>query len=181
MQDDARLTIPRTILEAMLFIGHPENEPLTREQATSGMRGVEVDEIDGLVGELNTEYEQQGCPYLIVEEESGFRMTLRPQWQSLRKRFYGKLRQARLSQAAIDVLSVVAYRQPISRDEVDELRGRESGALLRQLVRRRLLHLEIPEEKGSKRVYRTTERFLELFGLERVEDLPHSEEVESTS
>ena len=181
MQDDAHLTNPRTILEAMLFVGHPENESLTREQATAGMRGVEVDEIDALIAELNADYQQQGCPYHVVEEKDGFRMTLLPQWQPLRNRFYGKLREARLSQAAIDVLSVVAYRQPISREEVDELRGRESGALLRQLIRRKLLQLDIPQEKGATRTYRTTDRFLELFGLEKVDDLPQSEEVESTS
>ena len=180
MSDDARLTNPRSILEAMLFVGHPENEPLLREEAVSGMRGVEVAEIDGLVAELNDEYEQLGCPYVVVAQQEGFRLTLRPRWQPLRERFYGKLREARLSQAAIDVLSIVAYRQPISREEVDKLRGKESGPLLRQLVRRMLLQIEIPTEKGASRTYRTTQRFLQLFGLERLEDLPQSEEVDST-
>lgn len=178
--DDARLTNPRSILEAMLFVGHPENEPLTREQAVAGMRGVEVDEIDALVAELNDEYEQLGCPYVVVAEQEGLRLTLRGPWQPLRERFYGKLREARLSQAAIDVLSIVAYRQPISREEVDELRGKESAALLRQLVRRMLLAIDIPAEKGATRTYRTTDRFLQLFGLQRIEDLPQSEEVETT-
>ena len=180
MTDDARLTNPRTILEAMLFVGHPENEALTREQAAAGMRGIEPDEIDALVAELNVEYEQLGCPYVIASEKQGFRLTLRPQWQPLRQRFYGKLREARLSQAAIDVLSVVAYRQPITREQVDDVRGRESGPLLRQLVRRQLLRLEIPEDKGAERTYHTTDRFLHLFGLEKLDDLPQSEEVEST-
>ena len=180
MTDDARLTNPRTILEAMLFVGHPHNELLTREQAASCMRGVEPEEVDELVIELNGEYERLGCPYVIAQQDVGYRLTLRPPWQPLRERFYGKLREARLSQAAVDVLSVIAYRQPISREEIDELRGRESGALLRQLIRRRLLRVEIPQEKGSSRIYWTTERFLHLFGLERLEDLPQSEEVEST-
>ena len=180
MNDDPRLTNPRTILEAMLFVGHPENEPLSREEAAAGMRGVEVDEIDELVEELNEEYESLGCPYIVVHEKQGFRLTLRPPWQPLRERFYGKLREARLSQAAIDVLSVVAYRQPITREEVDHLRGKESGALLRQLVRRTLLRIEMPKEKGERKCYHTTDRFLELFGLEQLADLPQSEEVETT-
>ena len=180
MNDDPRLTNPRTILEAMLFVGHPENEPLTRQQAIAGMRGVDVDEIDALIAELNDEYEQLGCPFVVVGEQEGFRLTLRGPWQPLRERFYGKLREARLSQAAIDVLSIVAYRQPTTREAVDKLRGKESGALLRQLVRRMLLRIDLPAEKGAPRTYHTTERFLELFGLERIEDLPQSEEVEST-
>ena len=178
--DDPRLANPRTILEAMLFVGHPDNEPLTREQAAESMRGVEPEEIDAFIAELNDEYEQLGCPYTIISQDLGYRMTLREPWQPLRERFYGKLRDARLSQAAVDVLSVVAYRQPISREEIDELRGRDSGALLRQLVRRRLLELHMPQERGGKRTYSTTGRFLHLFGLEKVEDLPRSDEVEST-
>ena len=178
--NDAHLTNPRTILEAMLFVGHPENEPLTREEAAAGMRGVELDEIDELVAQLNDEYEQLGCPYVVVPEKEGFRLTLRAAWQPLRERFYGKLRQARLSQAAIDVLSIVAYRQPISREDVDKLRGKESGALLRQLVRRMLLRVEMPKQKGERKCYHTTDRFLQLFRLDRLEDLPQSEDIEST-
>ena len=179
MSADEPILNPRTILEAMLFVGHPHNESLTREQAASCMRGVVAEEIDELVVELNDEYERLGCPYVVVNED-GYRLTLRPMWQPLRERFYGKIREARLSQAAVDVLSIIAYRQPISREEIDELRGRESGALLRQLIRRRLLRMELPQEKGAKRLYHTTDRFLHLFGLQQLEDLPQSEEVEST-
>lgn len=178
--DDARLTNPRTILEAMLFVGHPANEPLSRAQAAELMRGVEVEEIDQLVSELNDEYDRLGCPYAIVAEDDGFRLTLRPCWQPLRERFYGKLREARLSQPSLDVLSIVAYRQPITREQIDQLRGRDSGPLLRQLVRRRLLRLEMPQNKGVGRTYFTTERFLQLFGLEKLSDLPQSEEVDTT-
>ncbi len=177
--DERRLTNPRTILEAMLFVGHPGNEPLAREEAAESMRGVEPDEIDALVDELNEQYEQLGCPLVIVTEDGGYRMTLREPWQPLRNRFYGKLREARLSQAAVDVLSIVAYQQPITREAVDELRGRESGALLRQLVRRQLLRIELPGEKGARRNYHTTDRFLKLFDLDRLEDLPQSEDVET--
>ncbi len=180
MPDDAHLTTPRSILEAMLFVGHPENEVLTREMAAGCMRGVEAEEIDGLVAELNDEYQRLGCPYTIVREESGFRLTLREQFKGLRERFYGKLREARLSQAAVEVLSIVAYKQPVSREEVDELRGKESGALLRQLVRRKLVRIEIPEDKGAPKRYYTTDRFLGLFGLTGLEDLPQSEDVEAT-
>jgi len=175
--DDPRLVNPRTILEALLFVGHPANEPLTREQAAGCMRGVDAAEIDDLIAQLNREYEQLGCPYEIAAQDEGFRLTLRERWRPLRERFYGKLREARLSQAAVDVLSIVAYRQPIMREEVDELRGKDSGALLRQLVRRRLVRVEMPAAKGAPRKYFTTDRFLRLFGLERLEDLPQSEEI----
>lgn len=178
--DDAQLANPRTILEALLFVGHPANEPLTAEQVAGCMRGVQASEVAGLIAELNDEYERLGCPYRVIADGIGYRLTLAERWHKLRERFYGKVRQTRLSQAVIDVLSIVAYHQPISHPRVDELRGKPSGALLRQLVRRRLLRMELPTSKGEPRTYRTTERFLTLFGLESLEHLPQSEEVETT-
>lgn len=173
---------PRNILEAMLFVGTPTNEPLTREEAASRMRGVTPEELDQLVEQLNGQYDALGCPYHIVTAGAGYRMVLRDEFHSLRDNFYGKVRQARLSQAAVDVLSVVAYRQPVTREDVDELRGKDSGGLLRQLVRRELLRVEMPKAKGDGRYYFTTERFLALFGLRDLDDLPQSEEdVETTS
>jgi len=93
----------------------------------------------------------------------------------VRNKFYGRVREAKLSQAAIDTLAIVAYRQPLTSETVSQLRGTLSGHLLTQLVRRQLLTAERLED--SRRMqYRTTDRFLELFGLESLEELPDSEE-----
>ena len=75
-------------------------------------------------------------------------------------KFYGRVKEARLSQAAVEVLAVVAYRQPLTRDEIDALRGRPSGGLLAQLVRRQLLRIERPEDRPRQPKYLTTDRFL---------------------
>jgi len=72
----------------------------------------------------------------------------------------------------------VAYRQPIVAEDVNRLRGIPSGHLLAQLVRRQLLRIERPQRKPRPIHYRTTDRFLELFGLESLDDLPQSEELE---
>ncbi len=165
---------PRSILEAMLFVGHPENKPLTSEKIASYMRGVRSQEIDELIAELNETYEQEGCPYSIESVAAGYRMALRDEFGSLRDKFYGRVKAAKLSQAAIDVLAIVAYKQPMVRDDVDELRGRPSGGILTQLVRRGLLRMERPDEKPRTPRYSTTDRFLELFGLENIQDLPQS-------
>ena len=165
---------PNTILEAMLFVGHPENEPLTANSVSAFMRGVRPQEIDELVVELNRGYEREGCPYRIESAGAGYRMVLRDEFHSLRDKFYGRVKAAKLSQAAIDVLAIVAYRQPMGREHVDQLRGRASGSLLSQLVRRGLLHMERPPDKPRSPLYKTTDRFLELFGLDNIRDLPQS-------
>jgi len=165
---------PRSILEAMLFVGHPDNEPLTSEKVASYMRGVRPQEIDELVAELNDGYDRDGSPYRTESVGVGYRMALREEFCSLRDKFYGRNKAAKLSQAAIDVLAIVAYRQPLTRDEVDSLRGKPSGTILTQLVRRRLLRMERPKEKPRTPRYHTTDRFLEFCGLESIRDLPES-------
>jgi len=171
---------PRSILEALLFVGHPRNEPLSPAQAAEIMRGVRPDEIARLVSELNAQYEASGRPYRIVFEQSGYRMKLLPEFDGLREGFFGKVRQVRLSQQALEVLAIVAYRQPITVKEVNRLRGKPSGAILAQLVRRDLISVTYPDGDARKSTaqYRTTQRFLELFKLQSLEDLPQLGEAD---
>ncbi|WP_254507084.1 SMC-Scp complex subunit ScpB [Anatilimnocola floriformis] len=168
---------PQTILEAMLFVGHPLGEPLTSQQIASLMRGVRAAEIDELVQELNEGYERDGSVYHITSAGAGYRLQLRAEWGPIRDRFYGRVKEARLSQSSVDVLAIVAYQQPISADEVERLRGKPSGAVLSQLVRRDLLGLNRPEPKAAP-LYHTTARFLDLFGLDDLDELPQSLEGE---
>jgi segregation and condensation protein B len=103
---------------------------------------------------------------------------LREEFHRLRDRLHGSQRQARLSQTAIDVLAIVAYNEPLSGDDVARLRGMPSGGVLAQLVRRQLLRLHRPDEEPRKPLYYTTPRFLKLFGLESLSDLPQSQELD---
>ncbi|NUQ61084.1 MAG: SMC-Scp complex subunit ScpB [Pirellulales bacterium] len=169
---------PSTILEAMLFVGDRNNEPLTAARAVELMRGVELAEIPALVEELNRGYMASGCVYRVVSEGAGYRLALTPEFYPIRDKFYGRVREARLSQAAIDVLAIVAYQQPLTAEEVSRLRGTPCSHILSQLVRRRLLRIERTDEKPRITHYYTTERFLEVFKLQSLEDLPQSEELE---
>ena len=172
---------PRSILEALLFVGTSNNAPISSRQVAALMRGVRPAEIDDHVRELNSNYDKRNCPYTIVEEAGGYRLTLRTEYDRLRDRFYGRTRQARLSQAAIEVLAAVAYHEPVSADEINKLRGSESGNILAQLVRRQLLRLERSDGKPRRPLYWTTPRFLELFGVASLADLPRSQELDQPS
>lgn len=174
--DDAACEItPRSILEAILFVGHPQNEPLTSKQISSIMRGVRPDEIDDLVLDLNQQYADEGAPYQVVSIGAGYVLTVAEAFAPLRDRFYGRVKEARLTQPAIDCLAIVAYNQPISLDEIDRIRARPSSGILSQLVRRDLLAIQRPAEKKGSPRYSTTPRFLQLFGLENLADLPQVE------
>jgi segregation and condensation protein B len=163
---------PRSIVEAILFVGHPENQPLSSRMIAALMRGVRPQEVDEIVVQLNEIYRQQATPYYVASVGAGYRMQLRDDFAPIRERFFGRLRRARLSQAAIDVLAIVAYSQPVDRQRIDQLRGRPSGAVLSQLVQRDLLRVERDTAERRRLLYFTTERFLDLFALDSLDDLP---------
>jgi segregation and condensation protein B len=176
-EEDTCPISPRSIFEAMLFVGNRENQPLTPARAAEGMRDVSTDEIPSLVTELNRRYAACGAAFRIVGEGDGYRLTLCDEFRPLKNRFYGRIRQARLSQAAIDVLALVAYQQPISSEKVGRLRGRPSSHVLAHLVHRGLLRIERPASNRRVPLYTTTERFLKLFNLDSLDDLPRSEDA----
>jgi segregation and condensation protein B len=167
---------PRSILEAMLFVGNRENRPLSPGRAADLMRDVEPDEIPPLIDDLNKRYAAGGAPYRIVGDGDGYRLTLGSDFHSLRNRFYGRIREARLSQAAVDVLALVAYQQPITGETIGRVRGKPSNHVLAHLVRRGLLKIERPDPKRRTPHYLTTDRFLRLFNLQSLADLPRSED-----
>ncbi len=176
---DAPPPDPKSILEAMLFVGHPENEPLTSGEVASLVRGVSPAETDELIRELNADYDAHDAPYHIVSEGAGYRLMLREEFDRVRLKFHGRIREARLSQCAIEVLSIVAYNQPITVDEVNRLRNAQSGGFLTQLVRRQILRIERPPEKPRRPLYHTTDRFLHLFRLTSLDELPQTTQIET--
>ncbi|MCG8449160.1 MAG: SMC-Scp complex subunit ScpB [Pirellulales bacterium] len=169
---------PRMIVEGMLFVGNSTGGLLTNRQMAANIRDVSPAEIDELIGELNELYEQTGAPYEIVSVGAGYRMQIRQEFDAIRQRFYGRVREAKLTPPAIEVLSIVAYRQGISAEDVSNLRGMQSRGLLNQLVRRGLLSIERHEASPKKPTYYTTDRFNRLFKLASPQDLPSSEDLD---
>ncbi len=162
------------ILEALLFVGGP---PLTAQRAAETVRGLGEEEFQESIDALARSYRLQNRPYQVQLQEGGYVLTLRPRFNSMREKLFGGVREARLSQAAVDVLSLVAYRQPATRHEIDSLRGADSGGVLRQLIRHGLAALQRIEGDSEPR-YVTTPRFLQLFGLTSLDDLPQTQDLQ---
>ncbi len=182
--NDRQILSPRMIVEGMLFVGHADGKPLTNRSMASHIRDVSPQEVDLLVAELNEIYDRAGTCYSIVSEGAGYRMQLRPGHEVLRQRLSGRTKQVKLTPQAIEVLSVVAYRQPVSAEDVALARGSRSDALLNQLIRRGLLQLDRPSGQRElpggtgKPVYRTTDRFNQLLKIKSPAELPHSEDLD---
>jgi segregation and condensation protein B len=161
---------PEQLIEAMLFAG---GHPLTAAAACSAIRGLTADRFAAAVDVLLRRYRQQRRPYTVMPRSDGFVLAVLPAYRGLCERLFGGPRETRLSQPAVDVISVVAYRQPVGKAEVDAIRGTDSGAILRQLVRLGLVAVQHRAEAGSREVrYGTTPRFLRIFGLASLDELP---------
>jgi len=132
-----------------------------------------------LVEELREDYEREGRAFEIWEVAGGYQIRTRADFAPYLRQLQ-KERPLRLSRAALETLSVVAYKQPVTRAEIEHVRGVDAGPVLRSLLDRKLLriagHREVP---GRPILYATSRRFLEVFGLARLEDLPTLREIDS--
>lgn len=167
---------PRQIVEALLFVGGP---PLSADRAGEIVRSLSPDQLRQIVDDMNRDYRRQGRPYVVHATEQGYALALKPQFRGVRERLAGSPREARLTPAAVDVLSLVAYRQPVSKLEIDSQRGLDSRGALQQLVRLGLVAVVQRPELGPKEAaYVTTARFLEHFNLMSLEDLPQTGDLQ---
>jgi segregation and condensation protein B len=114
----------------------------------------------------------------VQSTPEGFILLLRSKYRAIHERLEGAPREAKLSRAAVDVLALIAFRQPIVRSEIDSQRGHDSAAVVRQLVRLGLVIAEPPAAGQTECAYSTTPRFLELFGLQSLDDLPRTMDLQ---
>ena len=168
------------IVEGMLFVGNAEGKPLAAAKIASHIRDVSADEVDQIVGELNAAYRQDETAYEIVGD---CRRLPPPASQRPRHppRPVPRPAASRQADARGDrgAQSVVAYRQGVSGEELNKLRGSQSHAILAQLVRRHLVRVE-RAGKGPLARYHTTSRFNQLFGVSSPADLPRSEDLDDS-
>jgi segregation and condensation protein B len=163
------------VVEALLFSAdRPVSARRLAELAGLG----DGREARRLVKELARQYEAGGRAFAIEEVAGGFQMLTRPEFALYVTRLKGRQQQERLSKPALETLAIIAYRQPVTRAEVEDIRGVQSGQMIRSLVEKRLLKVVgKSEELGRPLLYGTTRRFLEAFGLRSLSELPSRKEL----
>lgn len=130
------------------------------------------------VEELNAVYESSARSFRIERVAGGLQMLTLPRFAEDIARLKGVRNQSRLSQAALETLAIIAYRQPILRADLESIRGVACGEVLRGLMERRLVRIAgRAEELGRPMLYGTTKEFLEIFGLATLDDLPQAKEL----
>ncbi len=170
--DEERL---KAIIESLLFAA---GEPVSLARLAAVLDSVPKEEIKNAVAALGAEYSMGGRGLVIDEVAGGYQLRTRKEFAPhIRKLLAAK--PPRLSRSLLETLAIIAYRQPITRPEIEELRGVDSGGVLESLLERRLVKIAGRKEApGRPMLYATTPEFLEVFGLSDLDSLPDLKEFQ---
>jgi segregation and condensation protein B len=164
---------PTDVVEALLFAS---DTPLEAERIREVLDLPDVHEAGRLIEELRARYEASSQGLQIVEVGGGYRMITRPEVAPWLVRLARARTRTRLSRPALEALAIIAYKQPVSRPEIDAVRGVNSEAVLDNLLERRLIRITGRKEApGRPYLFETTREFLVAFGLRDIGDLPKVE------
>ncbi|MCL6582578.1 MAG: SMC-Scp complex subunit ScpB [bacterium] len=165
----------KPIIESLLFT---QDKPLTVKKIEEVIPELEEGEIRTIVYELMEEYKAEQRGIQVIEIANGFQMCTKKQYEEYVQRLLTHSRSKKISKPALETLSIIAYKQPITKVEIEAIRGVESGGVIRSLLQARLIKMggrkNVP---GRPILYCTTEDFLAHFGLRDLSDLPPLHEV----
>ena len=163
------------LLEAALFAS---SAPISRESLADLDSDATDDELSGALAELRTHYDEAGHGVELIETGGGWQILTRAEYTDAIERAQLASRPARLSAAALETLAIIAYRQPIGRAEVEEIRGVNCGAILKSLHERGLIEVTgRAEGMGRPLMYGTTPAFLEQLAIRHLDELPRADEL----
>ena len=138
--------------------------------------GTDKDQLQPILDELREEYNSRNLQ--IMEVADGYQLCTRHEYNDWIRKYLKLDRSSRLSQPSLDTLSIIAYKQPLTRQEVDDIRGVDSSGVLKTLLEKKVIgpagRKKVP---GRPIMYRTTQKFLEYFGLKDLSDLPTLEDL----
>ena len=165
----------KSVVESLLFV---HDQPLTLDRLATLLEEYERSDIRAALDDLLAEYGASERGIVLVQVAGGYQLRSRPENADYIRRL-SKSRGVKFSQSALETLSIIAYRQPITRAEVEYLRGVDSGGVLKSLLEKKLLRIlgkkDVP---GKPLIYGTSREFLELFSLKDLASLPTLKEIQ---
>ena len=162
------------LLEALLLSTH---HPLTAGRLAELMDLPVTKPVRQAVNDLNLQYEESHRAFRIEQVAGGYQILTMPEFGEALKKLHQREIDAKLTKAALETLAIIAYKQPVLRADIEAIRGVACGETIRNLMEKRLVNIAgRAEEPGRPILYGTTKRFLEVFGLNGLKDLPQSEE-----
>jgi segregation and condensation protein B len=165
--------IDHGILEALLLSTH---HPLTAGRLAELLDLPSTKPVRNAIKELNAQYESTGRSFRIDQVAGGYQILTLPEFGDSLKKLHLREADAKLTKAALETLAIIAYKQPMLRADIESIRGVACGETIRSLMEKHLVKIAgRAEEPGRPILYGTTKRFLELFGLNSLKDLPQPE------
>jgi len=165
---------PAQVIEALLFAA---DSPVKLDRLAE-LAEVQAESARAVIDELNTNYKETGRTFRVQRVAQGYQLYTMPDYAEFVRRLYQHRYTHRLSRAALEVMAIIAYKQPVTRPEIEQLRGVDcSGPLVTLLERRLIATYGRASRPGNPFLYRTTPEFLRYFGLAGLEDLPRMEEI----
>ena len=166
----------KAILEAILFAA---SEPITVKQFQHAIPDLTVREIRTALIELRDEYHKMNRSFRLMEIANGYQICTRPEYSEWIRKFYVQQVRVTLSPSALETLAIVAYKQPVTRNDVSTIRGVNSDSVISALVEKGLVCVSGRKEgAGRSLLFSTTDTFLQQFGLKDPSELPSLEEIE---
>lgn len=161
-------------LEALLFASE---KPLTIEQARACLDNLDGVTVRNVIEDLKSEYEQSNRGVRVIEVAGGFQMITAQNFSPFLKKLYKERHVERLSKPALETLAIIAYKQPLTKTEIELLRNVNVDGMMKSLEEKNLIRISGRKKApGRPFVYGTTKQFLEYFGLRSLEDLPKMED-----
>jgi len=175
--------IYNSIIEALIF---SSDESLSGSEIIKAIKGIDGEEteisssdVEKCVNEINASYEENNISYRILSIADGYLFATRPEYAKYVGYLSSEKSKRRLSQAALETLAIVAYKQPITKPELESIRGVNSDYILNTLLEKNLIAIKGRAETiGRPLLYATTEEFLKFFALNKLSDLPKPREIE---
>lgn len=172
--DQTQIDYTKGIIESILFVS---DKPVTIEQLKQVIEEVPPAKVEEILQLLKSDYAQKVGGMVIAEIAGGYQMLSNPSFAGYVRGFYKTRTKEKLSRPALETLAIVAYKQPVSRTDIELVRGVNSDGVMAHLLSKALVKIvgrkEVP---GRPFLYGTTKEFLEYFGLKSLEDLPKLEE-----
>lgn len=166
----------KSIVEAILFA---VSEPISLKQFSQALDGMSTRQIRQLLMQLRDEYRDTNRSFELIEIANGFQICTRPEYHSWIEKIHTRQIRLKLSPAALETLAIVAYKQPVTRVEIEEIRGVNSDSVLTSLIEKGLVRIAGRKPgPGRSLLFATTDDFLQQFGLKDLAELPSIEEIE---
>ncbi|MBN2012928.1 SMC-Scp complex subunit ScpB [candidate division KSB1 bacterium] len=169
-------TYIKQIIEAIIFAS---DTPLTQNKILGIIEDIKADDVLKAIDQLNADYESTGRTFRISKIGGGYQLVTLAEFSRYIKKMYRGKAKPRLSQAALEALAIVAFKQPISRPDIDQIRGVNSDGVVKTLLERNLVTIAgRAEGAGRPLLYGTTAEFLRYFGVNEITDLPKPKEID---